>query len=171
MEAERQQESKLHPNLSVEEKLYFGSVVVGFVAVGGASFAYAPNESFAEGNPNDEVLKKISIDRLQPAYSNLILPAIPAVDVVPISTDNKQGTRLCFAHMMVPRLICTWPCDPAPSSLLPELFRQPLLKSEEGSPVAVGVQSGRRSALLKTDGKWHRLKGMHLHPLQALRHT
>jgi hypothetical protein len=103
MEAERQEESKLHPHLSVEEKLYFGSVVVSFVAVGGASFAYVPNESFAEGNPNDEVLKKISIDRLQPAYSNLILPAIPAVDVVPISTDNKRGTRLCFAHMMVPR--------------------------------------------------------------------
>lgn len=40
---------------------------------------------------------------------------------------------------------------------MPPLLQNPLLKSEKGN--IHGVQSGRRSALLKVDGKWYRAKG------------
>jgi len=122
------------------EKLYFGSVAVSFKSQGGRSFQYLHGRTFDEGH--DATLKKLSLDRANPAsflgpeYGNLILPVIPATDVVP-SADGGGASSL----------------------LLPKLFQRPLIKSEEAGPDAVGVQSGRRSALLKTEGKWYRLKG------------
>lgn len=58
-------------------------------------------------------------------------------------------------------------CTGTPSAL-PGLFRRPLLKSDKAPPLAVGVQSGRRSALIKTDGKWYRLKGISYHKRATL---
>lgn len=45
------------------------------------------------------------------------------------------------------------------NSSLPEVFRQPLLKVEKDKGQYEGIQSGRRSALIKVEGKWYRLKG------------
>jgi hypothetical protein len=94
--------------LSAEEKLYFGSVAVSFAAVGGASFAYLSDESFTEGQLDDETRTR-SLQRLQPAaylgaaYSNLILPAIPAVDVVRAQDTSGKGVlpSLCMWTLTV----------------------------------------------------------------------
>jgi len=76
------------------EKLYFGSVPVYFAKVPGEAHAYTA-ESFIETN-DDPALRQVSLDRTKPAaflgedYSNLILPAIAAIDLKDVS--------ICFLY-------------------------------------------------------------------------
>jgi hypothetical protein len=137
------------------ENLYYGSVPVIFRPVSGQAHDFTAS-NFKEHeiqptNPHIEQLTKLSLDRCKAAtwlgqeYFNLVLPAIPALDI----TDEKE----------------TDTSQSLTNSLLPEGLREPLLKvdendKEQGSKQYLhGLQSGRRSALIKVDNKWYRLKG------------
>lgn len=83
------------------EKLYYGSVPVYFAHVPGKAFAYTP-ECFIE--TRDPALMKLSQDRMKPAaflgeeYSNLILPAIAAIDLKEVEHSYKKSYTTRLLH-------------------------------------------------------------------------
>lgn len=121
-------------SITLDEELYFGSVPVTLGEVPGKSSLYT-SKTFRE--TTEQAAKDIANARNKPLaslgeeYANLVIPAIPATDPVLIQTG--------------------------PATDLPSIFKVPLLKTE-GGPIP-GIQSGRRSALVKYGGKWYRLKG------------
>lgn len=78
------------------ERLYMGSVPATFVEAAGRSRAYHPGSTFREGDPADPDLRQLSLARLAPAsflgadHADLILPAIPAVDMVPVDPQHDD---------------------------------------------------------------------------------
>lgn len=75
------------------------------------------------------------VGHLGPAYATLVVPAIPASDI-----RASPGTSLVH-----------WPKE----------LQRPLIKVKKGSSKVClqGVASGVRSALVKVQGRWYRLKG------------
>jgi len=99
----------------------------------GQALTWTP-DTFTEVNEKSH--KDLVNKRLQTLSLNrqeLILPAIPATDLQ-ISFSEKNSAQY-----------------------LPEILRTPLIKVNQSS--IQGLQSGRRSALMKIHGEWYRLKG------------
>jgi hypothetical protein len=120
---------------SLEEQLYYGSVEVRFESVPGKFFDISTKTMIEIKN---NVSEKIARSRSEPLKisteeHSLVMPVIPAIDIVVQDIENENPTKI------------------------PTLLQLPLLKSETGS--IIGYQSGRRSALIKVNNEWYRLKG------------
>lgn len=115
------------------DELFFGSVQTKYSNVPGNTYIFTP-DTFTLSNDH----KQSSHRRLQGSsylgdeYANLILPSIPAPDL--IVNQKKEG-----------------------SHDLPKVLQKPILKDANGK--IVGIQSGVRSGLVCLEGKWYRLKG------------
>jgi len=122
--------------MSLQEQLYYGSVFVTLEAVQGTAFSFNPYtfKEIADQHAKDDANRRVKpLSHLGDEYKHLLVPGIPATDhVINLQADSST------VH-------------------LPEVLRNPLLKSEKGG--ITGVQSGARSALLKINGEWYRLKG------------
>jgi len=116
-----------------EDELYFGSVLVYFKPIEGQAYSWT-GDTFTEANGKS--YKELSNKRLQTFSLNgqeLILPAIPATDIQLSLSAKNSAERL------------------------PPELRLPLIKIEKSS--MRGIMSGARSALVKINGEWYRLKG------------
>ncbi|KAL6079151.1 RNase H domain-containing protein, variant 3 [Balamuthia mandrillaris] len=117
-----------------QDLLYFGSVPVRFGRVDGSAFRYQHNRSFElpeGGHASNEAAAFVC---KKEDGRDLVLPDIPA-----------------FA----PCLKLSEPLNE--EDAVEAFFCRPLLKEEGGS--IEGIQSGRRSALIKVENRWFRLKG------------
>ena len=128
----------------MEDNIYFGSYRVTYDHVEGDVIAFKHDDWEETFDP--EILKQTlsrserqSEDDSDSSVADIVVPAIPALDVV-----LKEGRKTSKEDL----------------SSLPEFLRRPVMKvktKHDSSPY--GVASGCRSGLLRLDGKWYRLKG------------
>lgn len=103
-----------------------------------------------------------------PQYPNVLIPAMPCVEVLPDYTSPRNNNGVIFGETkndsLSPRNVNNKPPPPSRPMLPLPLLRAPLLKVPcSGRVVLEGVASGLRSALVQVSSgehhSWYRLKG------------
>jgi hypothetical protein len=128
-------------DLSVEEKLFFGTRNIFFKSVSGNVRIYH-QEEWTQCVAQEEIQRQFHPLKIEGIDLPVVIPGIPALNFIPARKNQEQLQRDQE--------------DP-----LPEIFAAPLIKCSSGDPSIVisGVASGVRSGLIKIGDVWYRLKG------------
>jgi len=145
--------------LEVEESLFFGCLPVFLAPVPGHVSALPASWALpAAGAPRAEGVAR-ALARRQPLahlgeeYANAVVPAMPALDWERQEAADVSATSAGAATCSLSGGL------PADLAVLP-MLKVPPSSAEAGLPsVLRGVASGVRSALVRADGRWWRLKG------------
>jgi len=120
------------------DDVYYASIPVYFAPVDGDVIPFVQGEWSECSKSLETVTSRFSLMPAPDGGAGLVMPAIPALDIKH-KPAKREGVRPPY---------------------LPEALSRPLIKVPEGAPHTLrGVASGTRSALVKVEGVWYRLKG------------
>jgi hypothetical protein len=141
-----------------DDELFYGSFPVHITHVPGSVTVYRPSEWTVSHGEEAVDTARARVNPLLMADTRVVVPAIPAVDIVrmeDVGESSPSAADLCS----------DWPV----------FMQTPLLKCREGEEASSSppgsvkaVASGVRSALVKVESKWYRLKVRGWHTLSIV---
>lgn len=137
-----------------DDDLFFGSERCFFRHVPGTTLAFSPSQCRVLSDPSEvtQQATRLSLKHRVEGHEHVVVvPEVPAVDIgfnappiVAAGSDRMEGNSII-------------------ASSIPEIFHTPLMKCSPQHPDCLhelyGVKSGVRSALIKHNNTWYRLKG------------
>ena len=142
-----------------DDEIFFGSLPVHLARVPGRAKAYklgefeADTERDADGKPFRTLARRSPIPHPSDSGPDVVVPCMPCLDKVRKQAEAKTDPN---SHNLD-----SHPDPSDPVALWPEQLRFPLIKVKTSTKKnkLKAYASGCRSACVKVDGSWYRLKG------------